>query len=268
MTVVPILIYHSISRDPAAWIRPFAVTPEAFGRQLDVLVEQGATTLTVSAFVDALARRPPALPERPVLITFDDGFADFYDHALPALVRRRLAATLYVATGFVGRRIGGGKTSGERMLDWSQLADVREAGVEIGGHSHSHAQLDAIPSSRAAAELARCKSLLEEGLGIRIASFAYPHGYSSPRVRRLVVETGYRSACAVKNAFSSTTDDRYSLARLTVRATTAPTQIAAWLAGEGAPPAPVREPVGTRAWRLYRRAWVALGLRPAVDLRP
>jgi hypothetical protein len=73
-------------------------------------------------------------------------------------------------------------------------------------------------------------------------------------VRRLVIDCGYQSACAVKNALSSTTDDAFSLARLTVEASTPPSRIAAWVAGEGAPVAWTRERLRTRAWRLCRRA--------------
>jgi len=268
MTVVPILLYHSVSSDPAAWISRFAVSPAEFERQLDLIVERGASTLTVSAFADALEHDRQALPERPVLITFDDGFADFHEHALPALHERGLAATLFVTTGFVGRRVGGEDAAGERMLDWSQLAEVREAGIEIGGHSHSHAQLDAVSRVRAGEEIGRCKLLLAEGLGVDISTFAYPHGYSSPTVRRLVAEAGYRSACGVKNELSSTEDDRFCLARLTVRVTTPTALVASWLAAEGAPPARPRERLRTRAWRLYRRGRVALGLASAVDLGP
>jgi len=91
---IPILLYHSIADDPDPWIRRFAVTPRAFAAHLDLIAARGATTLTVSAYVDALARGPSALPEAPVLITFDDGFADFRDAALPALLARGMAATL------------------------------------------------------------------------------------------------------------------------------------------------------------------------------
>jgi peptidoglycan/xylan/chitin deacetylase (PgdA/CDA1 family) len=268
MIVVPILLYHSISSDPAPWIRPFAITPETFCSHLDLVVDRGGTALTVSAFAAALTPGARALPERPILITFDDGFADFHEHALPALADRGLGATLYVTTGFVGRRPESGQASGERMLDWAQLAEVRDAGIEIGGHSHSHPQLDALPGTQAAGEISRCKEILEGQVGVPVTSFAYPHGYSSPNVRRLVAESGYRSACGVKNALSSLADDPFSLARLMVEDTTPVAQVAAWLAGEDAPVAPVRERLRTRGWRIYRRAGVALGLRSPVELLP
>jgi peptidoglycan/xylan/chitin deacetylase (PgdA/CDA1 family) len=265
MTTVPILLYHSISRDPIQWIRPFTVTPETFRRHLDVVAESGATPLTVSAFVAAVAGGA-TLPPRPVLITFDDGFADFYDEALPALLERNIDSTLYVTTGFVSARAGAEESRGAQMLDWEQLAKVSAAGVEIGAHGHSHAQLDAIPTSRAAAEISHCRSLLEDRLQGEITSFAYPHGYSSPRVRRLVRQAGYRSACGVKNTFSSTRDDRFALARLMLRSDTPLARVDAWLAGKGAPVARPGESARTRLWRVYRRAGVTLHLRPPVDL--
>jgi peptidoglycan/xylan/chitin deacetylase (PgdA/CDA1 family) len=268
MTVISILLYHSISGDPAPWIRRFAVTPDEFARQLDIIGEQGTATLTVSELVAALDRDPAGLPERTVLITFDDGFADFHEHALPALAERGLASTLYVTTGFVGGRTGHGEADGERMLDWAQLAELRDAGVEIGGHTHSHPQLDTLRRRRAAEEIERCKSLLEERLGVEVPSFAYPHGYFGARVRRLVVEAGYHSACAVKNALSSSSDDRFAIARLTVEADTGLDRIGAWAGGAGAPPAWTRERLQTRGWRMYRRTRAALGRRSPVELLP
>jgi peptidoglycan/xylan/chitin deacetylase (PgdA/CDA1 family) len=266
MPIIPILLYHSVTDQPADWIKSFAVSPDAFAAQLDVLGEEGATTLTVSAFVEALSGSPATLPKRPVLITFDDGFADFHGAALPILRERDMSSTLYVATDLVGRGDVVGHERGARMLDWDQLRDARGTGVEIGGHSHSHVQLDVVSRARAADEIARCKHLLEERLEAEVRSFAYPHGYHSARVRRQVIEAGYGSACAVKNAFSSTADDRFSLARLTVRAETTLSEIAAWASGAGASTAPPRERLRTRGWRAYRRARIALGVRPAVDL--
>ena len=72
------------------------------------------------------------------------------------------------------------------MLDWSQLAGLRAAGIEIGGHSHTHPHLDTLAPRAAREEIAGCKALLEQSLGEPVRSFAYPHGYSSRRVRRLV----------------------------------------------------------------------------------
>lgn len=248
---IPILLYHSVSDDPDPWIRRFAVSPRTFARHLDLVTVQGGTTLTVSAFADALAHGPSALPERPVLITFDDGFADFRDAALPALLARDMAATLYPATAF----LGGLSPGGSRMLDWRDLPDMAwgTGAVEIGGHTHTHPQLDVVPAARAGDEIRRCRALLEDALGAAPRSFAYPHGYSTAAVRGMVREAGFDSACAVRDAFSSPRDDRFALARLTVRADTPVERIEAWLRGCSAPVARRREATRTRAARLARR---------------
>jgi peptidoglycan/xylan/chitin deacetylase (PgdA/CDA1 family) len=248
---IPILLYHSISDAPDPWIRRFAVSPRTFARHLDLVAVQGGTTLTVSALVDALGHGPAALPERPVLITFDDGFADFRDAALPALRARGMAATLYPTTGFLGRRGPGGA----RMLDWRDLPDIAwgPGAVEIGGHTHTHPQLDVVPLPRARDEIRRSRALLEDALGAAPRSFAYPHGYSTAAVRAIVREAGFDSACGVRNAFSSPRDDRFALARLTVRADTPIERVEAWLHGRSAPVARRREAARTRAGRLARR---------------
>jgi peptidoglycan/xylan/chitin deacetylase (PgdA/CDA1 family) len=248
---IPILLYHSVSDDPDPWIRRFAVSPRTFARHLDLVTVQGGTTLTVSAFADALAHGPSALPERPVLITFDDGFADFRDAALPALRARAMCATLYPATGFLGARSPGGA----RMLDWRDLAEIAWGGasVEIGGHTHAHPQLDVVRAARARDEIVRCRALLADALGAAPRSFAYPHGHFTAAVRGMVRDAGFDSACAVRNAFSSPGDDRLALARLTVRADTPPERVEAWLHGRSAPVARRREAARTRAGRLARR---------------
>lgn len=265
MKTVPILAYHSISNEPARWIRRFSVAPEMFLHQLELILDRGATALTISEFADAIAGKR-SLPARPVVITFDDGLSDFRDEALPALRRAGVAATLYVTTGFLddADRTTYFRPAGA-WLDSQALGEVRDQGVEIGAHSHTHPQLDTVPPNVAREEIQRSKDILEQLLQKPVRSFAYPHGFLDRTVRRLVRESGYESACACKNALSSTSDDPFALARLLVRATTAPTTFADWLDGRGVPIAPVRESVRTRAWRSYRRGRAFVSGRPGHD---
>jgi len=268
MIIVPILLYHSVSTTPSPLIRPFTVTPSAFGDHLDCIVDLGLTPLTVSSFVNGV-RGAVRLPKRPVVVTFDDGFADFSEAALPALRDRKILATLYVTTGFLRDGRGRSPIRGfdDRMLAWSQLPDLCAEGIEVGAHGHSHPHLDTISVRAAHDEVSRCKELLQHRLGCEVPSFAYPNGYSSPAVRRIVREAGYSSACSVKNALSSTDDDVFSLARLTVRADTSLQELRSWLTGIGAPVVAPGEPIQTRLWRLARRGRALVTRRPGTDIR-
>lgn len=261
MQPIPILLYHSVSASPSAAIAPFSVSPDVFSSHLDAIVESHRTPLTVSEYAAGLGTG--TLPDRPVVITFDDGYSDFHEHALPALARRGLPSTLYVTTGFLE---GGTPQVPARppdpMLHWSQLAELVAAGTEIGAHGHRHFQLDTLSVPGARDEITRCKVLLEDAIGAEVQTFAYPHGYSSPTVRSLTRSAGYRSAAGVKNAFSRADDDLFSLARLTVGKTTDEATLRDWLAGVGAPAAPAREHASTRLWRGLRRSRSLVTRRP------
>src|SRR5690349_15268417 len=99
---IPILMYHSIAVEAKPKFREFAVAPALFERQMAYLSEQGYTAMTVSQFVYICAHKEERLPDKPVVITFDDAFLDFYTTALPILKRYGFSATLYVPTAYVG----------------------------------------------------------------------------------------------------------------------------------------------------------------------
>jgi peptidoglycan/xylan/chitin deacetylase (PgdA/CDA1 family) len=265
--LVPILLYHSVADDPPAFARGYSVTPSIFAEHLDALVARGLVGLTVSGLVDAFDRRDHALVARAVAITFDDGLADFATSALPALRQRGLPSTMFVVTGC----LGGGKappthpTIAGHTLRWSQLADLTEEGVEVGGHSHSHPQLDTLSTPAARDEIRRCTASLEDALGEPVASFAYPHGYSSARVRDLVRDAGYRAACGVKDTLSSPADDRFALARLMLRADTPTSQVERWLDRLDTPEPATRETARTRGWRMVRRGRALITGRRGTD---
>lgn len=252
---VPILVYHSVSSKPPGWIAPFTVSPEAFNSHLDRIVAEGLTAITVSDLVDALAGCT-ALPARPVVLTFDDGFADMLDVVAPALVERGLAATLYVTTGALrgGKATCSTRIGPAEMLHWRDLGELQRLGIEIGSHSHTHPPLDVIPKAAAWDEIISSRGLLQDALGHRIRSFAYPHGVYDRRVAMMVEQAGYDSGVAVRNALSSTADDRLTLARLMLTTNTPLPTVHAWLSGTGAPMAPFPVRLVTRAWRLRRRA--------------
>ncbi|MCZ9346676.1 polysaccharide deacetylase family protein, partial [Streptomyces sp. TRM76130] len=203
------------------------------------------------ALADHLAGRAP-LPPRPVLLTFDDGFADLPGPTAERLAGHGLAATAYLTTGAIAP---GGRSllPPAPMMTLAQAAGLEEHGVEIGSHTVTHAQLDTLPPDTLAVELRSSKAVLEDALGHPVRHLAYPHGYSSARVRSMSARAGYETAVAVRHALSSDRDERYRIARLIVRRTHTVADVRGWLSGRGARTAPYRDGPGTVAWRWYRR---------------
>ena len=253
-SVIPVLLYHSVSDQPTGEFGPYTVTRAQLAAHLDQVNRLGFSTRTVGQLVAQRAAGVP-LPERTAVITFDDGFADF-DNAWAELTQRGLAATLYVTAGTIGRRsewLAPLGAADQPMLSRSQLVDLAADGCEIGAHSMSHPQLDCIPRPAAAAEILQSKDVLEQALGRPVDTFAYPHGYHDKTVKQLVAEAGYSSAAAVRNALSPADDDPFALARVTVMSDFGPEHIARVLTGHGAPIARPRERWRTRLWRQERR---------------
>jgi peptidoglycan/xylan/chitin deacetylase (PgdA/CDA1 family) len=248
-TPVPVLAYHSIGDRPTGQTMRWSVSPGDFDEQMALLAERGRHALTVAGYAAAL-QGEAALPHDPVLVTFDDGYADLATTALAVLERHRVVATAFVISG----RIGTQAAAADPVLSWEQLHELRAHGVQIGSHGHSHRALDCLPQREVEDEVRSSKRLLEEGLSEEVVSFAYPYGYNSARVRRAVQAAGYSSACGVKNALSHEDDDLFALARVLVERDTGAAGIARLLDGHGVPLSWPGERLRTRGWRAYRRA--------------
>lgn len=216
---VPILMYHSISRFAQPKYRKLAIDPVAFADQVKYLVDENYTTLTITQFTQLIASRTTKIPERIVMLTFDDAFDDFYTDVFPLLRRHSLVATLYVPTAFVGdtsRWLWRDGEGARRLMTWDQLREVSAQGIECGAHSHHHVELDLLSPSAAAKEIINSKALLEQQLDQQIFSFAYPYGYYNAFIRGVIQQAGFSSACAVRYRRCSIEDDPFTLSRLAV----------------------------------------------------
>jgi peptidoglycan/xylan/chitin deacetylase (PgdA/CDA1 family) len=250
---IPILNYHTVSAAPAAAIAPFAVRPDDLARHLDLVWAGGLTAVTISDLVDLLDRDGAVAPGT-VAITFDDGFEDNLTIAAPLLAARNLPATVYVTSGFLAGGEGTPYPPPGPMLAWDGMRALEAAGIEVGSHAHSHRPLDVLTHLEARHEIRLSKQLIEEALGHRVRSFAYPHGYASRWIENEVRQCGFDSACGVGNAFSHPADNHWHLARLTVGATTTIGEVNGWLHGSCAAVAGPREQLRTTLWRGVRRA--------------
>ncbi|HEX3712317.1 MAG TPA: polysaccharide deacetylase family protein [Trebonia sp.] len=211
---VPVLMYHEIA-DATITKSKLAVDPGVFADQMAYLSDAGFTSITAGELATSLAHGGAGLPERPVVVTFDDGYGDFYDHAVPLLKQHGLVATVFQTTGWVGLT-----DKVKRMMNWRELAEVAEAGMEVGAHTYRHPQLDQLSEKAAREELYGPKSTLEDKLGIAVPGIAYPFGYSNSMVRRLAEEAGYAYGYSVGNALTKTGADAFALPRLTVKRST------------------------------------------------
>ncbi|MFI6124347.1 polysaccharide deacetylase family protein [Streptomyces sp. NPDC051064] len=254
---IPVLLYHAVMDDPPEWIAEFTVTPREFAAQLDAIGACGRTPVPVGALVAHLAGREP-LPDRPVVLTFDDGFADLPGPTAEALAGRSMPATAYLTTGALTRSGGGSLLPPAPMMSLAQAPLLEQYGMEVGGHTVTHAQLDTLPAAALRSELVDSRKVLEDVLGHEVAHLAYPHGYNSVRVRRAARAAGYESAVAVRHALSSGRDEPYRIARLILRRSHTVRDIERWMAGEGARVAPFPDSLPTVGWRWYRRGRAAV----------
>ncbi|MEU5423388.1 polysaccharide deacetylase family protein [Streptomyces sp. NPDC001407] len=248
---VPILMYHAVAESPTRATYGLSVSPDSFAGQMRLLAERGFTSLTAEQLAVAW-RTSAVLPPKPVLITFDDGYEGVHRHALPALVEHGFTATLFASTGWLrGEHATGGAL--DLMLTWDQVRELAGAGVEIGGHSHTHPQLDQLADERLWFEVHRCREILAGELGRSPVSFAYPYGYSDRRVRRTVRAAGFSVSLAVGNTLAARPQGPYALERVTVRRSTGLGEFARLVEGRSLGRLFVRDRTLTKGYAIYRR---------------
>jgi peptidoglycan/xylan/chitin deacetylase (PgdA/CDA1 family) len=244
-------MYHEVATRADTASR-LAVPPDAFAAQLAHLHDARYQTITMSALANALAGRAE-LPERPVVLTFDDGFADFHETALPLLQKYGFTATVFVTTGWIEDAGPAARRRPARMLTWQQVLEVAAAGLEIGAHSHTHPELDQLRAPQLEHELREAKFLLEDRLGGPVPALAYPFGYSNAQVRHAARAVGYQHACAVGNAIASSAGDPFAVPRLTVKRSTRLRTFDQMVRGQHVPMIFAKDRSMTKGWAMVRR---------------
>jgi peptidoglycan/xylan/chitin deacetylase (PgdA/CDA1 family) len=222
---VPILMYHRINvvaADTPAISRRLTVAPAVFARQLAWLERHGYRTITQRQLLAALSCRG-ALPSKPIVLTFDDGYADVFFHASTPIVRRGMHAIAYVITG----RISAGDPS---FLTWPLLEALERRGIEIGSHTVSHRNLTTLSDRELRTELLSSRRVLERRLGHPVPWLAYPFGAHDARVVAFARRAGYRLAVTTDGGELQDARRPLELERLRVLDSTGVRGLAAMLA--------------------------------------
>lgn len=206
---VPVLVYHYIrvnpnARDVLGW--NLSVTPANFDMQMALLRRQGVHTVTLGAVMAALSGGPP-LPPHPVVLTFDDGYADFATAAAPVLAKYGLVGTSFVVSGFLGR---------SNYMTADQVRQVASMGMVIGAHTVHHVSLPHVSMAVAGNEIDSSKRTLEQLLGHPVADFAYPYGDYTLGDAELVAASGFRDAVTMAWGTTEATSSRFQLPRLRI----------------------------------------------------
>lgn len=208
-------MYHSVDKDHVA----ACVWPERFEEQVAYLVKAGYTSVHMDAVYDYLAHGA-SIAQKPVVITFDDGYRDNLEKAYPVLKRYGMCATIFLPTGHLGFSNRWNAAAGGKQRAIMTREEVRTAAkdpmLSFQAHTCTHPKLTQIPIEQARAELMRSRDVIEDLLGKACHHFAYPYGDFNQAVRDAAEEAGFHTACTVRWGHIRQGDDRFTLYRIGV----------------------------------------------------
>jgi len=208
---VPILMYHHIM-DPAIAKDISAtylnVPPNVFREQMDYLINKGYHIIRLDEMVEGI--RSSSLPGKPVVLTFDDGYSDFYDNVYPVLKEKGLKATVFVISQFVG---------GERYLNWGQVKEMSDSGlVLVGDHSLNHISLQNLSKEEERNQIVSARQVIEDHIKSQVEYFAYPYGGINPVAEGILKEAGFKGAVVTTNSHPQCWGLPYQFSRIRIGA--------------------------------------------------
>src|ERR1039458_10382249 len=216
---IPILMYHSIADEDEAGVHAYyrtATTPSVFAQHMKHLSDHGYSTINVAEAVKFLQNGSPT--KKCAVITFDDGYSDFYRHAFPTLSRYNFSATVFVPTAYIGTRPI--RFKGKDCLTWNEIRELRNHGIYFGSHTVTHPQLSSLDASAVKSEIVNSKQVLEENIGGCVDSFAYPYAFPEQNasfvrmLRDTLIDAGYHQGVSTRIGTARPPANRYFLRRL------------------------------------------------------
>ncbi|MEG8037916.1 polysaccharide deacetylase family protein [Sphingomonas sp. LR60] len=214
---MPVLMYHSVAAGDAGALARWRVAPDAFEEQLRLLRRHGCYALSVEA-LGWYHARGEAVPGRPVVITFDDGFRDLVETAWPILYRNAMIADVFVVTDRVGAQSDWDRRLGEPqlLLDWSGLATLHAQGLGVHSHLASHRHVDSLTTRELLNEAVASRETIARRLSGEVRALAPPYGGSDERAVRLFDAAGYHLGFTTENGMASLDDHSLRLPRIEI----------------------------------------------------
>lgn len=227
--VVDILMYHSVSYGAG----PTCIAPGVFADQMRAIAEARIPVLSLDDLAAARAGGTP-LPARSAIITFDDGFTDFAEHAWPVMEALGFRPVVYLPTGFVGRAEGwrGIADPPRALMGWDQITALARAGVQFGSHTISHPDLNSLSPDVLRQELTLSRDEIAGHVGQPVRHFAPPYGLARRRVRAEIARH-YVTSVGTRLAEAGSGSDLYDLPRLEMHYFTDGRRWREHLAGQG-----------------------------------
>ena len=218
---VPILMYHEVSERRVSGFEKYSVTRRAFAAQMRWLASAGHVTIALDHLLAHYRARAP-IPERAIVITFDDGFRECAAHAAPIMASHGFSATFFLVAGLMGRSsewLRHERGIALPIMSWEDARALEQAGHRCESHTVTHIRLAESTPDACRDELARSRSIIEDALGHEVHHVAYPFGSHNEWVRAIAGECGYASACTVAMGLSTPDDALLALPRVPVLGT-------------------------------------------------
>jgi peptidoglycan/xylan/chitin deacetylase (PgdA/CDA1 family) len=215
-----ILMYHQVGRfEPMRAHRANYCDAGRFSRQMSMLAHGGFNVIALRHALAGL-RGERKLPPRAVVLTFDDAYAGFIDHALPALRKHGFPATVYAISGWLGKRMRWADPSPgreePRLMSVEELRSIQTEAIMIGSHGATHRKLAELSIEEQRRELVESRAELEDRLGAPVEHLCYPFGSFDRHSVRLAAEAGYRSAMTCLRGAATSADHPLLLPRKAV----------------------------------------------------
>ncbi len=193
---VPLLIYHNITAEGLPIARSnYTLVESQFEYQMRFLSEHGYSCLTLEDFF-AAPESAVSKWEKSFILTFDDGYEDFYTRAYPILKRYGFSASIFLITDSIGRT--NDNSDKMPMLTKNQIKALSAEGISFGSHTCSHPRLLRLNTEQIRHELMASKVVLKDEIGLEASFLAYPYGESNPEIREIAMQAGYKVAFGVK----------------------------------------------------------------------